>query len=173
MKIARKEIIVQNGEAVAVQWDWADGEVTRIGLDELNGMESYFLANGVSQKFGDAYSGTSSVHEARVMLLALKAQVIDERTWARKGGNGGGELGILAEALIRVMEDNPAIKEVPEYEAALAKVKELTKEEIKALKKRWPSLELEMDKIKIERKAAKVDGKGDDVDVESLTAMFR
>ena len=158
MKIARKEIRLEKGVPVAVVWHWSDGETTEVGLDTLGGMEAWFLANGVSQRLGDKYSGIQDVKEAREAMLADLKQVTVDKVWARKG-EGGGQVGILAEALHRVMLDNPFAGEVPDLETIRAKVRDMEAKEIKAIKAKWPTIELEIQKIKLERAKAKAEAK--------------
>lgn len=157
MKIAVKAFVYEDGVPVGVKWTWNDAPeavdrtVTTIRFDALNGMEPWFLANGISQKLGDAYSGAGGVEEAKRMFDAVWDQVVNEKAW--RGGGGG--ISILAEATWRVMEDNPAV-EAPPLEDIAKKIKAMDAKAIKAMKKKWPSIDREVKKIQLERAEAKV-----------------
>lgn len=164
-KIAKKVFVLNAGVPAAVRFEWDDGEpATVISLDDVEAMAPWFLANGISQKFGDAYSGAKSPAEARAALQALRVQVLDQGVWAQKGG-GGGQVSILAEALHRVMSDNPATAgNVPTMEAIAEKLGKMTAMEVKAMKAKWPSIDVEMQKIRLERSEAKAARTGDEGD---------
>jgi len=178
MKIAKKEVVFENGTPITVLFKWTDGAPpTRIDLDQLNGMDDWFKAMGVQQKFGDAYSGLNDipadrrVAEARKIVEDLIQQVIGNREWAKKGPRGESK-DILAEAIHRCMEDNPATKS-PGVDTIRGKLDTMDADEIKAMKAKWKTIDLEIEKIKVERKERKLKGAEDDVaGVEDVAAMF-
>lgn len=176
-KIAKKTVLTDAlGSPEGVQWIWADGKTTAVMFADIpEKMQPYFLANGIAQKFGDGYSKVDSVAEARGLWEALVAQVLDDGIWARRGGRApGASLEVLAEAVLRVMADNPATADrIPEKEAVLAKLAAMTPEEMKTFKAKWPSIELEVKKIEIERKEAALANKAEeDDDMDDLGDMF-
>jgi hypothetical protein len=168
MKIAKKVFMFDaDGQTpVGVRWDWADGESTEVLLSDLGKLTPWFLANGVSQRFGDRYSGISDVREARAAMLEDLDQTTVQGLWRSKGGGGG--VSILAEALFRVMQDNPAVKDVPGLDAIAEKVRGMDAVEIRAMKRKWPSIEVEIQKIKLERAKAKEATADDDTDISEL-----
>ena len=162
MKVAKKVVLFADGMPTGVEWQWADGRKAAVMLADIPAeMTAYFLANGVSQKFGDCYAGANSVDEARGAWADLVAQVMEDKTWAKKGGAGSGS-DLLIEALMVLLQE-------VDREVIEAKVKAMNGESLKALKKR-EDVKFQMDKIRLERKAKRL---GDVTEfVDDLKDMF-
>jgi hypothetical protein len=170
MKIAKKVFMFDaDGQTpIGVRWEWSDGKTTEVLLSDLGEMTPWFLANGTSQRLGDSYSGIKDVVQARARMLDDLEQTTVLGQWRAKGGAGG--VSILAEALFRVMQDNPAVKDVPSLEAIAEKVRGMDAVEIRAMKRKWASIEVEIQKIKLERAKAKEVSADDDSDISELFA---
>ena len=131
MNIAKK--LVTND---ALTFSWADETSTTILFADLpKDMHTRAMQHGFSQKLGDAYSGATSVVEAKAKMQDVLDGLM-ENDWTRKGGGSSGGLWVEAfakaagESIENTLEawnrmndmEKDGVKKHPEVKAAKAEI---------------------------------------------------
>jgi len=121
-KLATKEIDLPKGLVVICFEDGSKLTLDAAKLPDL--MLDRAKLHGLSQKLGDSYAGNKSVAEAKANVQSVIDQLM-AGDWNR-GGGGGPQLGILAEALAKLTGKD--------MDEALAAVTKLSDDERKTLR---------------------------------------
>lgn len=154
--------IERDGIPVGMRWTFADGTVRERYVSEYpEAIQQWFTAHGLKQKESDCYAGKeNTVADCIVLHDAMHEQLMDD-TWNLKGG-GGINLEDLAQAIATVIGGD--------IENIRQRVRDMSKEEIDEMRKKFEQIDVELDRIRLERKKARVkDGEGT---VEDLMEMF-
>ena len=144
-KIADKDTLFENGNAVGVKFSWSDGIVTERRLDEYpEGIRKTLAAYGLRHVLGDSYADAGGdVKIARSLFEKKDAAMMAGNFQARESVST-----IFVEAVAKVLG--------VEQDQALDLCADMDKKAQAEFRKKWPEIGLAEAEIRTERMKSKV-----------------
>ena len=135
-------------EGTVATFDFSNGTALTLDIkDVVDNIRTQLAGHGVLQKVGDSYAGAETVEEAIAAAQRVIEQLLaGEWRQAREGG-GAPRVTMLAEALSRVMKARNRDVSIEEAREVIADMDDDTK----AAVRKDPAIQVEMNKIKLER----------------------
>ena len=141
--IAKKSMIVENGQPVGVSFEFSDGKTMKVHCEDLpDNVLNLAMCHGLSQKIGDSYSGASGPGEARQRANTTIQSLID------------GDWNVRADVITDLAEAMHRITQKP-IDACRDKLAKMSKDDRAALSKH-KQVKVMLQRIKLERAEASV-----------------